>query len=51
MLEEILYWLVSLILIELTDNQKYITSYVFTFGLGHVTWSCNKKSALALSST
>ena len=33
------------------DDRKSITRYVFNFGLGPITWSCKKQSAISLSST
>ena len=32
------------------DDPKYTIGYVFTLGLGPITSSCNKKSAISLSS-
>ena len=32
------------------DDQKYTAGYVFTLGLGPITWSCKKQSAISLSS-
>jgi hypothetical protein len=33
------------------DDQKSTTGYVFSLGLGPVTWACKKQHAIALSST
>ena len=32
------------------DDRKSTTSYVFSLGLGPVTWACNKQQAISLSS-
>ena len=32
------------------DDRKSTAGYVFTLGLGPITWSCKKKSAISLSS-
>ena len=32
------------------DDQKSTAGYVFTLGSGPITWSCNKQSAISLSS-
>ena len=33
------------------DDRKSTTGYVFTLGSGPITWSCQKQSAISLSST
>ena len=33
------------------DDQKYSIGYVFSLGLGPVTWACKKQQAISLSST
>ena len=32
------------------DDRKSTAGYVFTLGLGPITWSCKKQSAISLSS-